>query len=800
MTSTTDRSRASRPDGGPTTAPPDGRGRRSSAARRLVDLALMADVGLVRTEQALRTLCCVSAGMAVGFVIAHLVGLPGILGLMIGAMPAFITCLVINDTRTIRVAARTGAVIVPFVVALFATVALDRFRLLELALIVVLLFMQFASAGWGPWAADAAAVLFSGYLCGLLTPLTAATVVGLALIGAGSLAVTVLIRSTLLRPAPFRSLLRTRRAFLAWATAVLRSATAVLVTGPEAPRAAFRARRRLRRRLDRFQEVALTADGMLATPGSGPTGEAAEALHRLLFDTHAAVDGLGRSVDALAAAGAPRDVRAVVAEAVRTVVAAGGPAGAGAAARMLARFGVTPSGRAEGSALGHLVHRAALQLADLTEAARRWQSVRATVPSDGAVVPFRSPVVLAGGRPAGAVPVLDDALATGMTGPWRRWHGSASLRTGIQAAIAVAVVEPLALLLDGSRFYWGVIGVMVILAGTNSTHERLRKGLQRAVGTVVGGALGILLVHVLGTAHPWWTVVIAAVALAIGTYGFGGVYAVWVTALVVVLCQVYDYAGTFSDALIPARLAENLLGAGVAVLVSVVVLPVASRAMVRSAIRRQLAAVRAFVLAAGGVEARSDAVALASDPEDGDLRHRSRAVDAATYQLDAVMKPMVRFPTGGPARADARVRSSLQSVAVFARELAGRPGPTAPAPAAVAEPLARAAALLATSIDALSGAIGSTDRAGRTHPRGDDAWVRASDLLDAADAAAPDGPDGDWVQDRVLVLGRIDDALAALAERTGLPVTGGSAAAARPGARAERAAALVARHLGSAGA
>ncbi|MFS2032172.1 FUSC family protein, partial [Curtobacterium sp. CT11-45] len=244
-----------------------------------------------------------------------------------------------------------------------------------------------------------------------------------------------------------------------------------------------------------------------------------------------------------------------------------------------------------------------------------------------------------------------DAVAEG---PWRRWHLTASLRTAVHAAIAVAIVEPLALLLDGSRFYWGVIGVMIVLAGTNTTHERIRKGLHRGVGTVVGGAVGIVLVHLLGTTHPWVTIVLVCVLLAVGTYGFGGVYSLWAACLVVVLCQVYAFSGTFTDSLIPMRLAENLLGAAVAVLVSAVVFPIATRAVIRRAVRRQLVAVRAFVLALVGVE--DDDEADAADTTEADrasrqLRARSRAVDAATYQLDAVLRPMVRFPTGGPARA-----------------------------------------------------------------------------------------------------------------------------------------------------
>ncbi|KQO64816.1 FUSC family protein [Curtobacterium sp. Leaf261] len=813
MTTTTDNDR--------TTGPADQHGaprRTPDIVRRAWVRVLMLDLGLVKTETALRTLFSVPAGMGLGYLIAVSVGLPGILGLLIGAMPAFISCLVVVDASAWRVAGRTGALVVPFVASLSSSIALHRFRVLELVLIVGLLFLQFAAAGWGKWAHDAAVVLFAGYLCGLLTPVPETSVVGLALIGAASLAATIVVRTVAFRPAPYRSLLRTRRAFVGWASTVLVAAEALLAAegpGTADRRASQHARRRLRRRLGRLQEVALSADGMLAATGSGTAGEAAETLHRLLFDTHLAVDGLGRTAESLVATGAPGDVRAIVREALQTVIAGGGALGDDAARTLLARYRVTPAGHQGLAGPTHVVHRAAWQLADLAATTATWRRLRDELPRDGSGVPFSSPVVLVGGRPSGAVPVLEDALeGGGLSGPWRRLHISASIRTGIQAAVAVAIVEPLALALSGQRFYWGVIGAMIVFAGTNSTHDRIRKGLHRGLGTVLGGAIGIGLVDLLGTTHPATTIVVVVVALAIGMYGFGGVYSVWVTCLVVVLCQVYAYSGSFSDALIPLRLAENLLGAAVAILVSVLVFPVATGAMHRSAVRRQLAAARAFVLEAGG-----------GPDTAGGLRPASRALDAATYQLDAVTKPMVRVPTGGGTRGDAMTGASLRSVAVFARELAGRAGQTgtdaavadaavadaAVADAAVADAdaadvaraMADVAGVLATSIDALSGAVGAVGarrvgggRHERAGARADDVWTRVGMRIEEIDAMLPDDASGpEWVRDRLHCLGRVDDALALLAERVGLPVTGVAASGATPSARVRRAERLVARRF-----
>lgn len=742
--------------------------RRRTRTQRLTDRALALDPGLVKTDGALRTLVAVPAGMAVGYVIATAFGLPAILGVMIGAMPAFITCLVIVDPSTGRTAARTGAVLVPFVVALAGSIALQPFRLLELVLIVVLLFVQFAAASWGEWAADAAIVGFAGYLCGLLLPLPETSVVPLGLVVAGSLAVTIVVR-LLFRPDPHRALLRTRRGFVARGSDVLEAAAAVLAAGAvgaaaDDQRAGRRALRRLGRARDRYHEIALTVDGMLAASGVD-ADTTAEELHRLVFDTHFAIDELGRAAGALVEQGAPSDVRHAALRAVTLVLRHGGSHGQEAAHTLLARYGITASAADDGSRTTAIVRRMAAELADLRSAGLRWRELRDELPRRGAGVPFATPVILAGGRPAGAVPVVADAVAEG---PWRRWHLTASLRTAVHAAIAVAIVEPLALLLDGSRFYWGVIGVMIVLAGTNTTHERIRKGLHRGVGTVVGGAVGIVLVHLLGTTHPWATIVLVCVLLAVGTYGFGGVYSVWAACLVVVLCQVYAFSGTFTDSLIPMRLAENLLGAAVAVLVSAVVFPIATRAVIRRAVRRQLVAVRAFVLALVGVEDDDEADAADTTEADRarrDLRARSRAVDAATYQLDAVLRPMVRFPTGGPARADARTRTSLQAAATFAREAAGRLGSAPQDPPAA---LRGAADRLAASIAQLADGIVAGPRSATPTA----VWVRVGDQLDEAVAAASGLPDERAIATAAHALGRIDEALALLADRHHATVVG----------------------------
>ena len=50
-------------------------------------------------------------------------------------------------------------------------------------------------------------------------------------------------------------------------------------------------------------------------------------------------------------------------------------------------------------------------------------------------------------------------------------------------AVSIAIVAGHAL--AGQRFYWAVISVLVVLLGTNTLAEQLRKGGERAVGVLV---------------------------------------------------------------------------------------------------------------------------------------------------------------------------------------------------------------------------------------------------------------------------------------------------------------------------
>jgi hypothetical protein len=709
-----------------------------SRVESLVDWLAVRDLGLTRLQAGLRILLCVPAGMAAGYGVGMALGLPALVGLLIGALPAFLTCFVIVDDSARWVAARTGATIVPFAVALFISLVLHPFRLVELVLIVVLLFVQFYAARFGSWAGDAGNMAFTAYLCGLLLPLPLTSFEGLALVAAASLASAIVLRTLILRPHPLGSLRLTRRAIRVRGRRVLEAAVDVLVERTP------RLRRRLDRRRRDLQQAALVADGLLGKADRDVEHDAT-AVHEVLFDTQVATDGLGRLAGEVADAGSAVSVRQRLAAALQQVIEHGGLRGEDAARQLVS---------GDRSAQDRALVRGALLLSDLAGASRRGEDLARRMDSGALDVPFETTVVLAGNSVSGTEPVLKDVLdSAGLRGPWRRLHVSAPLRTAIQAAVAVAAIEPLSLLLDSSRFYWAVIGVLVIMANTNTMRERLSKLAQRAVGTVIGGAVGILLVDVLGTGHPFASMAIVVVVLAVGIYSFSIRYAIWTAALVIALCQVYAFSGQFTDLLIPIRLAENLLGGLAAVVAGLLILPVATRAMIRAGIRRELEAIRALV----------DATTLRAKDRVPRLRAAARTVNQSYLQLEAVMKPLVWLPSAGRSLRDETTLTSLRAVSRFASELAARADGTR-APKEAAEIIARIDQTMGASLDALTAVI---------ETRGDTrSWVSIRTLIDEVERLLGTGTGHLGVRHRAHLLARIDDALTALAGAYGMRIEG----------------------------
>jgi uncharacterized membrane protein YccC len=310
-------------------------------------------------------------------------------------------------------------------------------------------------------------------------------------------------------------------------------------------------------------------------------------------------------------------------------------------------------------------------------------------------VTFRGVVALeAGVRPAGARPLARRAAAAAP----RLWglvpRPAPLTASAIQTAIATAIVLPLSYALDPQRYYWGVIGVVIIGAGVATSHEQGRKLVKRGVGTVLGAVIGIALHHLIGSAQadPWGTLAVIVVAMSIGAYFITVNYAAFVTCLVVTLVQLYALTAPGGlDILLAYRLGENLLGAAVGILVALLVLPVPTGAVIRAGLHGYLQALSSFAANLG--------THLADPDTDVRLRGDSRALDHALFQTGLVVGHLVPH-SARHQRADAlldRLSEGARQVRTIIQHVP--PSPSRPGVATTVTPLIETLTTTSAALD-----------------------------------------------------------------------------------------------------
>ena len=304
---------------------------------------------------------------------------------------------------------------------------------------------------------------------------------------------------------------------------------------------------------------------------------------------------------------------------------------------------------------------------------------------------------------------------------------------------------------------------MITLFGTNTTHERLRKMAHRVTGTVVGAVAGILLLHLIGPGHVYWTLLVIVAAMSIGSWGMQRRYAYWVIGLVIALVQLYGLTTPYGgmDWLLTERLMDNTLGILVATACAALVFPISTREVAREAAHGYLAALDQLV---------TQVAERWQDPQAPvRLRGTARTVDAALHQLHSAARPLFRMPFGNRSHRADEVLSALVTATGHARALATAADVDTDLAPELRARIGRAAEVFTGSLHAL-------DRQVRTGESGGP-WVSVGPDVQELEAAlrAPAGPRADRLQAALGELAALDEILAGLTATLGLE----TAAAAR---------------------
>jgi hypothetical protein len=551
-----------------------------------------------------------------------------LLAMLVGGLFGMVSAFTVAETSSRQLAVTMALAPVPILATMALAIEFEGHRTAGIAVMAIVMGIGTWLPKLSPWIGARAfffgQLLFVGYLTGFLSQgaINDAKLGWIAAILWFSAAVNFVVKVLVFAPLSRGALRRTIRAFFARSRGVIVSAAEMFESASE--RGHERTRRRLDRRLNRVNEAALIIDALLSDHA-----EIAHEVHARLFETEVAVQNIGRMAEALSAAELPPDLHRAVGACLMHLRDDGDQFGGDATASLLrvgedraVTIGPLQSGR---------VIRLAAAIVDWRQALQRWHAA----PTVGSLpaVPFESPVTLIFGNLPGSSHASSAAAAP--EGSMRaRLRLDSRAQTGIRIAVAVAVASAFGSILSERRFYWAVIAVFIAFVGANTSGEQVTKAANRVLGTIVGILLGSLLAHAIG--HSTWSLAVIVLALGFGVYFIRVSYALMVIGVTVMVSELYEQLGEFSNHLLLLRLEETTIGAVVAALAALLVFPVHTRRAAGVAARDYYA--RLGELLRGLVEHLNTGRAESS------LTTATRGLDHATQQLLTTARPLSRSP------------------------------------------------------------------------------------------------------------------------------------------------------------
>ncbi|HYZ55551.1 MAG TPA: carboxypeptidase regulatory-like domain-containing protein [Streptosporangiaceae bacterium] len=675
-----------------------------------------------------------------------------VIAMLIGAIVGMISTFGVMD-KTARGQLVTMLFLpVPMIAALALGLALGGQRILALVSFPVILAVGTYGRRFGPRGFIGGLLLFMGDFLGFF--LHGAVTLGdlgwlAAEISVGT-AMAIAVRFAFFSPRQAKALERTQRSYSARA----RKAAALALKLLDDPRHTARAVRRLHHQLVRLNEAALMIDAQLGDPGAVADGSSAQLLHQRLFDAELALANIARFAEAMARSGLPAPQHFEARLALRDLIRGENEAARAHATRLiglLREAGPVPPG--ENRAAVVVPHRFAGSVIALADAMTEWMALGAAGEGEGA---FQPSVQLFGGWLPGSAQVSSTASLEPGTRLGDRIRLALYSRTAIQMGIAVGAAIALGDLLSPRRFYWAVIAAFVTFMGANNSGEQVRKAFFRVAGTLIGIAAGSLLVTAVGH-HTYWSIAVILASLFLGFYLMRINYAFMVIGITVMVSLLYVQLDEFSNSLLLLRLEETALGAAVAIVVVMLVLPLRTRRVLRIAVRDLVQAVGRLA------DHASDHLLSQEHGTDVTLRSDARAVDAAYQALTTTAQPLRRNLSGGIDEDTGRALRLASASRNYSRNLVADTEMAGPLDAGTRLDIELASATLRQSLDVVAGAL--------TGPR-DGVYTRSSALFDQAERRIEEhsgivGPAQLAIRDLKL----IDGTMAGMAEALGLSIT-----------------------------
>ncbi len=462
---------------------------------------------------------------------------------------------------------RTDLVLALFVVMTFVAVVVRRFGI------------PFFFYGFMSWI---------GYLFASLLGATFAILPMLLLalsIGAGWV---LLLSLTVLRTSPQRTLSRTLQAFHARVRTVAAVCADLGGIDLDDRREFVRWQARLHRHQRRLVEAALMIEASSGQRQALPDAASGRRLRNYALDAQLAIDALAGSIETIAVT---NPAHATQAARVADLLARRNLTGARQAAdqlqQTLYQADTDPAGDwwpayrlreaiSEFDTLASQVH-------DFSPAGLSHTTHQPATGDDEAADQsgeFRPAVELMMGNLPSSGAVAREIAGRGPQ--WLLGRLTMTTRQAIQVAVAAGGAVVAGHALSGHRYYWALIAVFVTFTGTATRAESVRKAVYRLVGTLTGLVIAMLLAHVTA-GHTLPTLIVIVASFFCGFYLIRISYAFMIFFITIMVAQLYNVLGEYSNGLLVLRLEETAIGAGIGIAVALIFLPLSTRDTVRAA-------------------------------------------------------------------------------------------------------------------------------------------------------------------------------------------------------------------------
>ena len=514
--------------------------------------AIASDPGLLRLRTATRTTGALATALLVLFVLTKATHQPLTVALL-GALVTMVSARSVNEPDPRQQHLTMALLPLPTALAIAAAALVSPHPVIANVLFVGVVFVAAYARRFGPRGTSLGMVTFMSYFFSLYLQAKFSELpwlIGATLVGT----LCSYLWSAFILPDRPESVLRENiRALRArMAIAVDTTADTVRIGNPDERR-----QRRLRIRLRRLNETALTVQAQIedrVNPSLLWPGVSGEDLALWLFDAELTVERLAIAGTRAAFADMPAATRAELADTVA----------------LLSRAIRTPHTDTL-RLTAHLaqqqlerdpddvpVRRLALAIVDTAKATAEVRRRMERVETDAVEQP--SP------------PTDEQHLRPGMLPTTRQ-----AIQVAVAAALAIVVGETV----SPSHWYWAAIAAFVIFAGTNSWAETLDKGWQRLLGTVLGVPSGVL-VATLVSGNTIVSLAMIFVCLFCAFYFMKVAYSLMTFWISTMLALMYGLLGEFTFGLLLLRIEETAVGAVIGIAAAMLVLPINTRAKIRS--------------------------------------------------------------------------------------------------------------------------------------------------------------------------------------------------------------------------